>query len=150
VKGLKYAHPLKGRYVRLDVALSYITYNQVKRYDYVSSTNGVPGYNRVLTTDINSFAYGGLINYGRQFILGNVLTMEYYFGIGFAGRTLSYSNAAYTGNGYSSYVERNMIANYHAFMRIPTLALSGAFGFRIGYIIPEKKSKRMTSTRTNN
>jgi len=137
VRGLKYAHPLKGRYIKLDLAGSYLNYHGLTRtYNY----NGTA---TVVTTDLNTVAYGGFVNYGRQFILGNILTLEYYFGVGFTGQSLSYSNPDFTSFQNQYYYRDNYatsIGNYYGFGRIPLIGLSGTCGFRIGYIIPSKKS----------
>jgi len=146
VKGLKYAHPLKGRYVKLDLAVSYLNFQNIKTtlYDYSQGYPYVATYTTI-TTDVNTVSYGGFINYGRQFILGNLFTLEYYFGAGFTGQSISYTNPAYlssinTQYGYY-YNDRNIASNYYAFARIPRFGLSGTVGLRVGYIIPSKKSK---------
>lgn len=152
IKGLKYAHPLKGRYVKLDLAISYINFQDLSMVYY--SQNNYP-YNGVQTvrtvySNLNTVAYGGFVNYGRQFILGNILTLDYYAGIGFTGQTETYSNPDFftnpfgTGNQQQYYYgnERNYTSNYHGFIRVPTLGLSFTAGFRVGYIIPQKESRK--------
>jgi hypothetical protein len=146
VKGLKYAHPLKGRYIKLDLAFAYLNFQNVDRAMY---SNTPPMYTyTVVSSDIAAFSYGGFVNYGRQFILGNFLTLDYYFGVGFTGQSVSYSNPGFnTANNNSSYYFygyrdfSKAISNYYGFARIPGLGLSGTFGFRIGYILPSKQSK---------
>jgi len=148
VKGLRYAHPLKGRYLKLDLAVSYLNYENVGRQ--------VGGYYptppSTIYTDITTVALGGFVNYGRQFILGNLLTMEYFIGIGYTGQNYKYSNPNFTNNsgiypgGYYYYNDAQNISNYHGFMRIPLVGISGTAGFRIGYIIPDKSSQRVKST----
>lgn len=149
VKGLKYAHPLKGRYIKLDLAFSYLNFQNVKRVeDIVTST--WPNYGvatTTISTNISTFAYGGFVNYGRQFILGNILTLEYYVGVGFTGQSNSYSNPEFlvsrNNNLYYNIEDgAKNISNYHGFLRIPGLGLSGTLGFRIGYILPDKKVKQ--------
>lgn len=158
VKGLKYAHPLKGRYIKLDLAISNVNYNDVSRtYNGGGSYNSqTQTYNQVYSqtvyTDIRTIAYGGFVNYGRQFILGNLLTLEYYYGVGFTGQSTSYTNSSFntnpfgTSNGYYNYSnnltpEIGSTYNYHTFFRSVNSGLSITGGFRIGYIIPEPKSK---------
>lgn len=149
VKGLKYAHPLKGRYIKLDLAFSYVNYQGL------SLMYNNPYYTPssiTLQTSINTMAYGGFVNYGRQFILGNILTLEYYAGIGFTGQSYSYSNPNYTVNPYPAtsnyyYVvpnvarESEVASNYYGFLRVPNFGLSFTAGFRIGYIIPNRSQK---------
>lgn len=145
VKGLKYAHPLKGRYIRLELAASYLNYQDVTTYVPTPISPG-SGYNYnyfPVKTDVNSIAYGGFVNYGRQFILGNMITLEYYLGVGFTAQSNSYTNKSYTNSLSTLYYYGNdadNITNYHGFMRTPSLGLSGTIGFRIGYILPDKAS----------
>lgn len=145
IKGLRYAHPLKGRYIKLDLALSYLYFSNVTTA-YYNPYNSTPNN---VSTNINTFAYGGFVNYGRQFILGNVFTIEYYIGVGFSGQSVNYSNPDYKKSlgPYSS--EYFRISNYHGFLRNPGIGLSGTAGFRIGYILPSKdKKNRETITDT--
>jgi hypothetical protein len=101
----------------------------------------------VISSDINAFGYGGFVNYGRQFILGNLLTLDYYVGVGFTGQSIGYSNPAFnpshsslaSNSGFRDFPQA--ISNYYGFSRIPSFGLSGTCGFRIGYIIPSKASK---------
>jgi hypothetical protein len=144
VKGLKYAHPLKGRYIKLDLAVSYINFEDMSMVHY-NYNNGAPTTNTVYT-DMNTVAYGGFVNYGRQFILGNILTLDYYVGVGFTGQSETYSNPDFfntqNNNNYYQMERRNYTANYHGFLRVPTLGLSFTGGFRIGYIIPQKSANK--------
>lgn len=143
VKGLKYAHPLKGRYIKLELAYSFVKYEGLEKMIYTGNyPNGT--YN-IISSDLNTSAYGGFVSYGRQFILGNVLTLDYYVGVGFTGQSYSFTNPAYPVNngGFSSYYsEIGQVYNYHGFMRNPTLGLSFASGFKVGYIIPSKKKEK--------
>jgi len=151
VKGLKYAHPLKGRYIKLDLAVSYLNFQNIQTYVYGSS----PSYPypsstyTIVSTDLNSVSYGGFINYGRQFILGNILTMDYYVGLGFTGQSNTYTNPNYISTlgqnnpyGYGYYDQSNNVSNYYGFIRYPNMGLSFTAGFRIGYIIPSKKDNK--------
>jgi hypothetical protein len=153
VKGLKYAHPLKGRYIRLDLAVSYLNLQNV-RGTYYTNPGGYP-YNtsyQVVTTDINSIAYGGFISYGRQFILGNILTLDYYLGLGFTAQTNSYSNSAYNNVNPGTYNyyrdDARSLYRYGAFLRVPSMGISGTAGLRLGYIIPSKKAASLPKKAT--
>lgn len=158
LKGMKYAHPLKGRFLRLDVVLSYMNYQNVaSTIAQTYSSSPVYPYTQTVTvtnrnSDINVLGYGGMINYGRQFILGNIMTFEYYIGLGVTGQSYSYNNAKtetttyvydpYNYNSYPQYYgsgDAKYISNYHAFFRVPEVGISGAFGIRLGFIVPEKK-----------
>ncbi len=154
VKGLKYAHPLKGRYIKLDIAISYLNFQNVQSYIAVPAIYPSPYTYSTVSTDLNSVAYGGFINYGRQFILGNILTLDYYFGIGFTGQSSSYSNPNYLSTlnqnyGYYGDDQAKRVSNYYGFLRVPSLGLSFTTGLRLGFIIPNKKSNRKANVVTN-
>ncbi|MGZ3918964.1 MAG: hypothetical protein ACXVC7_01670 [Bacteroidia bacterium] len=145
VRGLKYAHPLKGRYIKLDLAISFVDYQGIQRTIY----SGNPYSTTIITTDLKTTAYGGFVNYGRQFILGNILTMDYYVGVGFTGQSYSYTNPNYlqsTMSNYGYYNDISQVYNYHGFYRFPAVGLSFTAGFRIGYIIPDKKNNTKKTT----
>ncbi|HWY10758.1 MAG TPA: hypothetical protein VN026_05500 [Bacteroidia bacterium] len=152
VKGLKYAHPLKGRYIKLDLAISYLNLQNITR------NNGYYGGYQITSTDITSMAFGGFVNYGRQFILGNVLTLDYYFGLGWTAQANSYSNPGFVNVSYPNYLggtnnyiddQAKNIYRYGGFARIPGVGISGTAGLRIGYIIPSKKAvKRVVPVTT--
>ncbi len=142
IKGLKYAHPLKGRYIKLDAVIANVNYNNVSQTIGI----GYPTYSyQTIYTDVRAIAYGGFVNYGRQFILGNILTLDYYVGVGFTGQSLTYTNPNYNSNLYNyggyRYNEYQFSTNYYSFFRVPTIGMSFTAGFRIGYIIPEPKQK---------
>lgn len=135
VRGLKYAHPLKGRYFKVDLAVSYINLRDVTVYIY---NNSYPYTTVPVKSDVGSVAYGAFINYGRQFILGNLFTFDYYFGIGATGQSNSYSNSAIKSNyGFDA---RNLYY-YGGFYRTPNIGISFTGGIRLGYIIPDKTTK---------
>lgn len=140
VKGLKYAHPLKGRYIKLDLVVANIAYNKVAQRVFYGPNNPIA----VNYTDVRTTALGGFVNYGRQFILGNILTLDYYVGVGFTGGTFN-SKATITNSQYSNYYqisESNYTSNYYSFLRSPQNGLSATAGFRIGYIIPSSKKNQ--------
>jgi len=158
LKGMRYAHPLKGRYFRIDAVVSYLYFQDVSGIiDQSYHSSGSYGYTittRSRQANINTVAFGGMINYGRQFILGNLLTFEYYIGAGVTGQSNSYSDEKITTTtyvydpnnpSYGSYPqyygtgEATQVSNYHGFFRLPNVGLSGSFGIRLGYIMPEKK-----------
>jgi hypothetical protein len=155
MKGMKYAHPLKGRYLKFDLAISYLSFQNVARDVQIRSQMPPYYYSRAtLFTNITSVAYGGFINYGRQFILANALTLEYYIGVGYSGNTTTYSNPDfnknYNPNGY--YMEGGnymSISNYYGFYRLTDFGLSATAGFRIGYIFSTNDRKKTPVSESN-
>ena len=89
VEGLKYAHPLKGRYLKPE-----IIYCNFTRTSTVTETDVLTGI--AIATPVNleksysSFAIN--IIYGRQLILGNSITAGYYVGAGYGFENVN-SNA---------------------------------------------------------
>lgn len=81
VKGMKYIHPLKGRYIKPEFIYTYIFENDLTIQYY----SGIYPYNQYQTInyDVNTSAFAFNIVYGRQFILGNVMTIDYSFGVGY-------------------------------------------------------------------
>lgn len=137
-KGLKFTHPLKGSYVRLDLCMSVINFTGVQNTVYQPGAYA----STTISTDIHSFAYGGFVNYGHQTILGNILTLDIYIGAGFTAQNNTYSNPSFLpSNSYYSYFDAKSIYNYHGFLRAPQVGLSVTGGFRIGYIIPSNTGK---------
>jgi hypothetical protein len=125
MRGVKYAHPLKGRFVRFDVDVVSVKYNGVSRYNY--SPTGPGTY---VTTDITTSSYGLFLSYGRQWVLGDILTLDYYIGLGAAGQHTNYSNGSYTNGGYY-YRETNTYYYAHTMLGA---TLAGTFGLSVGYI----------------
>lgn len=156
VKGMKYAHPLKGSYLKLDLAFSYLDFQNISviYYNYGNTQPFSPGTPSVISTDIHSSSYGGFVNFGRQMILGNLFTFDIFVGAGFTGQSITYTNPdfIYTlktsnnyGNVYYSYGE-GRINNYYGWLRVPGIGLSFTSGLRLGYIIPSKKDKKKELT----
>lgn len=78
VEGLKYAHPLKGRYIKPEI--SYSVFTRSSKVTPLGILNlGNPPV--ILERSYQSFAIN--IIYGRQLILGNSITAGYYIGAGY-------------------------------------------------------------------
>ncbi len=71
---LRGSHLLSGRYIRPEIIFS--TFKEDYRY-YNYNTNR----NEQTRKDFTSVAF--LINYGRQFILANIITLDYHIGLGY-------------------------------------------------------------------
>ncbi|MBK9285277.1 MAG: hypothetical protein IPM51_13330 [Sphingobacteriaceae bacterium] len=147
IKGMRYAHPLKGTYIKLDLAYSFLNYQDVSARVYNYQNSGAytqPTYS-IITTDINTYSYGGFINFGRQVILGNLLTLDCFVGIGYSMQSFRYTNSEFSTalnsssfNAFYAYGEGRM-NNYYGWLRVPVVGVSFTGGLRLGYIIPSKK-----------
>jgi hypothetical protein len=128
IKGMKYAHPLKGRYIRIDAIASDLSLKNIYGYSYYTPVNGV--YTQQ-TVNGNAFGYGLFVTYGRQWILGNMFTLDYYIGLGASGVSASYSNAS---AGNSVRLLENNVYNYYGFLRAAG-PFSATYGLTLGYIL---------------
>ncbi|MEI6487574.1 MAG: hypothetical protein WCP52_01355 [Bacteroidota bacterium] len=97
VKGMKYTHPLKGRFIMPELAYSRFTVRGIRSTYYTQTISNGPYYNYTYTYNyiysdriINALSI--TINYGRQFILGNVITCGYSIGVGYSFYNSKYTN----------------------------------------------------------
>jgi len=84
MKGMKYSHPLKGKYFKpeiiftsfavRDVNVSYSTYDP---YYYYTITNS-------FVTDVTAQGLALTLNFGNQYILGNMMTFGFNVGVGYS------------------------------------------------------------------
>jgi hypothetical protein len=137
---LKYAHPLKGRYMKIE-----ILFNAFKRtstvdtsYSYYSS---YPYTSAPQTVNLkNSYAGMALhLIYGRQYILGNAITAGWYGGIGYAFES-KHSN--YPDEWWNYSAQRYS----HIFIG-DVLPISFTWGMNIGFIL--KTPKKLLFDRTS-
>jgi len=95
----KYAHPLKGRYVKIDLGMWDINTSQAYPDQTINNSNNNYSsgtYYPAYTVTANHVGIALMLIYGRQFILGNVFTFGYYIGGGYVGESSSYSTTAAT------------------------------------------------------
>lgn len=153
-RGKKYAHLLNGAYIRFDAFLSYLEYQGIK----YSVPNPVltAGYNNYWiekTTDARNYNIGFLICLGAQHVLANILTLDYYVGLGFNGSSYTFSESDFGKNGpiynqnynqyyygYSSYY-RPETANVLAAQRFSNF-MAATVGFNIGFVYKRKNAAR--------
>jgi hypothetical protein len=118
IDGARYAHPLKGRYFKIEALL----YTLSKSYQQAVS-NGP-------NVDVVSNYNGAALNliYGRQYIFGNFITVGWYFGVGYGAESKT-----------STYSSNNLILDYdpirysHTYFG-STFPLDYTAGFNVGYI----------------
>ncbi len=121
IDGARYAHPLKGRYFKIETIL----YALSKSYQ-VRVTNSS-------NADVKSSYVGAALNliYGRQYIFGNSITVGWYVGLGygFENKTVTYS-AYYPNIDLTSF---DPIRYSHTFFG-KNFPITYTAGFNIGYI----------------
>lgn len=129
INGMKYAHPLKGRYIKLEPVF---TMNTLKDYTVYRSVpvNGPYGtyYDYVQEQqDVRIISAGGHIIYGRQFVLGNIMTVDYFIGLGVTSKTVNYKGG---NSGENNYIGGNYL---HSHLRANN-GLSFTWGLSLGLI----------------
>lgn len=157
-KGKRYSHLLDGAYFRFDVYLSYIKFDDIKYSVPVGAPNPpggpLPPYNSYITksTDATNYNFGFLISVGRQHVLANMLTLEYYAGLGFNGSSYSFTQSDFGVNGpiYNNgyyYYDRYYGAKTSNVMAAQRLGsfVAGTVGFSIGYIHVNKEKRAKTA-----
>ncbi|HYG51380.1 MAG TPA: hypothetical protein VD905_10780 [Flavobacteriales bacterium] len=153
VKGTRYAHPLKGRFVRIDVSFSQFSIQDVYEYTQNAYPNQWGYYSYYYNKGgLNVSQFGLGITYGRQFILGNMFTLQYNVGINYAGTAskfvVSETNIIppQNGNYFNYYYYREH--NYDRYGSIPNIIRLGELPIGIsgnmtfGYILGGKKKEK--------
>ncbi len=146
LKGTKYAHPLKGRFVRIDLSFSQFSINNVYVYSQLLY-NGMYYYTSYDKGHLDVSQIGVSVCYGRQFILGNMFTLQYNVGIGYVGSsenfTLTQANVVAPSN-YNNYYHREGQNEFGALTNVVQLGdipLGVSANLSLGYIIGKSKRK---------
>ncbi len=114
IEGVRYAHPLKGRYIKLEFIFNNLS---------TSFTDNFSATSPFAVKESYTSAALNLI-YGRQYIVGNMLTLGWYVGLGY-GIENKTSN--------SNFNYHNPIRYSHAFYG-KDFPLTTTAGFTIGYV----------------
>jgi hypothetical protein len=129
IEGVRYAHPLKGRYFKVEMVLNaFSTSYQVDTsyFNYYSNNTK----NDLKLNVKNSYQSVGLnLIYGRQYILGNSITAGYYVGAGYALENMR-SNLL-SNDDYYAY-DINRYSHIYCGEKFP-ITFTG--GFNVGYIL---------------
>jgi len=151
VKGMRYAHLLNGAYIRFDVYASYIKYDAIKYYIHTPKSPG-PWYGPMnaieKTTDGQNYNAGFLLCMGKQHVLANLITIEYYAGLGYNASSYSFTQNDFKENGPvnpdgSTYYYYNRNNNVLAAQRIGDF-ISGTSGLSVGSIHKPKEKPSKT------
>ena len=86
LRGMRYAHILKGSYIRPEFSLGYYTYERTY-YDYSISYP----YSRRTEMENNAFM-SVMLNFGKQWIFDNSFLVDIYAGIGYGFDTDNYDD----------------------------------------------------------
>ena len=77
LKGMRYAHVLKGTYVKPEIAFSTYSYERWNHYDYL------PGYSSSNNDREKNWAVAFNIVVGKQYIFNDIFLFDMYFGLGY-------------------------------------------------------------------
>lgn len=150
VKGMRYSHLLNGAYIRFDVYASYLKYDDIKYRVYTSPfyPYSNPTYEDRIT-DGQNYNFGMLISFGKQHVLNNIITLEYYAGVGYNASSYSFTEKEFGVNGpknngyYYDYYYKSRNNNVLAAQRIGDF-VACTVGFSIGYIHKPKQKPSKT------
>jgi len=123
-KGAKYSHVLQGAYVKPELMLGTYKHNNIESFPTGGSA---PRVSR------ESISFGGLlVNLGKQWVLGELLLIDVYGGLGYAvdSRNASQDNTEY---------DYDYINNHYALTTGTDSGLGFTGGFKIGILINRKK-----------
>jgi hypothetical protein len=83
-RGLKRSHPLRGGYIKPEIIFSRFSVRET----YYTSTGGWISWNQAAFTKKNEYtSYAVNICFGKQSVLSEVMTLDYYVGFGYGGAT---------------------------------------------------------------
>lgn len=77
LKGMRYAHVLKGTYVKPEIAFSAYSYDRWGCYDYM------PGYSSSDIDRETNWAVALNIVVGKQYVFNDIFLLDMYFGLGY-------------------------------------------------------------------
>ena len=141
IKGLKYTHPLKGRYLKPEISYSSFVIRGVQGYlqssvPNSSYYNGYYYYSTPVYSDRKINACAITLNYGRQFILGNMFTIGYSVGLGYSFVSSKYTNPVFNSSqvvgGYSDL--KNTPTDLYTHLSASGLPVAFTGTFTFGYI----------------
>lgn len=119
-KGAKYSHVLQGAYVKPELLLGVYKHNNIESF---------PGGGSPPRVNRESISFGGLlVNLGKQWVLGELLVVDVYGGLGYAldNRNASLNNTEY---------DYDYIGNHYALTTGTDSGLGFTGGFKIGILV---------------
>lgn len=113
LRGMRYAHLLKGTYFKPEIALSAYSYNKTN-VDYLN-------YSTTTTVRQNTISGALLLNFGKQWVFDNRFAVDFSMGIGYGFTTLK--NDGIFGSVYQ-----------YGFSVEPSSGLAFTSNFKIAYL----------------
>ena len=102
MRGMKYAHGLRGAYIKPELIFSHYVVRDVQTGYYVQNNNQYPFYGstyKVEKQDVSVTHVAAEIVFGKQVILGQTVTLDWYGGVGYGFMSDNYHNP----NAYNYY-----------------------------------------------
>lgn len=127
IEGAKYAHPLKGRYFKIEIILNTLSVTNRMDTTYYYYNPNSSYYNYSYTNKYQSMTLD--LGYGRQFIFGNSITVGFYFGLGYSFESKT-SDRVGTVLWYNDYQANRYSHSYYG----KNFPLATTLRFTIGYI----------------
>ncbi len=124
IEGAKYAHPLKGRYIKVEMILNAMSVTNTLDTGYYPAIGKMTYTNKYQSMTFN-------IGYGRQFIFGNTLTVGYYLGLGYSFENKSTNLINTPKYWYEDYQANRYSHSFYG----KNFPLATTFRFTIGYIM---------------
>ncbi len=127
----RYAHPLRGRYIKVEMILNAFSTTNRLDTSNIYSPSGIVGHinykKKYQSLTLN-------LQYGRQYIFGNALTVAWYMGIGY-----SFENETSTLDPkYKDYDYFDITRYSHTYFG-QTFPMVFTWGLTVGYILPAPK-----------
>lgn len=123
-KGAKYSHVLQGSYVKPELLIGVYKHNNIQSF---------PGGGSPPRVSRESISFGGLlVNLGKQWVLGDLLLIDVYGGLGYAldNRKTSQNNSEY---------DYDYIGNHYALSTGTDSGVGFTGGFKIGILVNRSK-----------
>ncbi|MCD4736877.1 MAG: hypothetical protein K8R53_12605, partial [Bacteroidales bacterium] len=97
LKGMRYAHILKGGYIRPEISISYYSLNEHNDYYYYPFTGHTRERNEYFSAAIH-------LNFGKQWVFNNSILVDMFAGVGYGfdntGEGRYHYGHASAGNGF--------------------------------------------------
>jgi hypothetical protein len=134
VRGMKYAHILKGGYIKPEIVFggygvdrSQYSYTYNSSYSYYTSSYST--YRRNVT-------FGGfLVNFGKQWVMDDLFVFDMYVGVGYG--FAKYANSSNNGN----YYDDPEFYQYAFLGGVKEFPLALTAGLKIGFVFGKQPEK---------
>jgi hypothetical protein len=134
VRGMKYAHILKGGYIKPEIIFGGYGINRDAYYSYF--------YGSYSTTYRSEVTFGGLMmNLGKQWVVDDAFVFDMYVGFGFG--TSNYTKNPHTNAISTSFDDTDGRYYHYAFLGGgPDVPFALSAGFKMGFVFGKQKAEK--------